>query len=69
MYIVLEYLTYLLGALVLAGVLFGASILVMLTQSGAERLRKATRHVATQARVLAGDLARAKMFWRRPSST
>lgn len=69
MYIVLEYATYLIGILVLAGLLFGATVLVVLTESGTERLTKATLHVANHARALAADLAHAKMSWHRPSST
>ena len=69
MYIVLEYATYLSLVIVFAGLLFGVTVLVIVTESGAERLTKATLHVANHARVLAADLVHAKMFWRGPSST
>ena len=69
MYTALEYLTYLLGVLVFTGLFFGVTVLLMLTQYGAERLTKATRHLANQARVFAADLAHNKKFRRTQSST
>ena len=69
MYIVLEYVAYLSLVIVFAGLLFGVTVLFVLTESGAERLTKATLHVANRARALAADLVHAKMFWRGPSST
>jgi gas vesicle protein len=55
MYVVLEYLTYLLGVLVVGGLIFGATVLLMLAESGAERLSKATRKITAQARLLAAE--------------
>jgi hypothetical protein len=50
MYVILEYLTFILVVIVLAAVLFGASVLALLTKESASRIARASRktiHVAT----------------------
>lgn len=69
MYVILEYLTYLLGVLVFGALLFGATLLAILAESGAERLTKATRHVAAQARLVAAEkLSPARLFRHFPEN-
>jgi hypothetical protein len=49
MYLVLEYVTYLVIVTVLAGILFGASVLAILTKDKAPKIAEASRRAIQEA--------------------
>ncbi len=48
-YVLMEYLTYLVGIAVLAAILFGASALFLFTEAKAPRIKEASRHAVSSA--------------------
>lgn len=52
MYVLFEYLTYIVVTFVLALLLFGATTLYLATQAGAKRLAEGSRRLATHAQTL-----------------
>jgi hypothetical protein len=55
MYIILEYLTYLVLISVLAVVLFAASVMLVITKEGARRLGETSRKIAGHAIHMVGE--------------
>lgn len=67
MYVVSEYLAYVVGIAVLSGILFGATSLFLITQATAKRLSETLRKVAAHAiHLVTGRLSTSRSL--RPGS-